>query len=95
MAKRRRSSTRRRRSSGLLGGSMMTGIIKPRGLLGQAILGAGAATLAENTGLASGVPLAKYVAGGAVGGIGGIMGVFARDMLKSKGGIAQAAMTNY
>jgi len=80
--KRARSS-----SKGMMGGivhkgSLTSGLVRPSGILQQAILGAGAATLAENSGLSNFSPYAKYVAGGAVGGIGGVAGVFLRDMLK-------------
>lgn len=87
MARKRRFSARRARG-GIGGGKLMSGLIKPTGLIGAAILGAGAATLAEKVGITNAIPYGNYVAGFAVGGIGGAAGVFARDMLK--GGTASS-----
>jgi hypothetical protein len=91
--KRRRFSMARKRHSrrssrgGIVGrGSLMSGLIKPKGLIASALVGAGAATLAENAGIATMVPYGKYVAGGVVGGVGGLIGVFARDMIKGMNG---------
>ncbi len=64
------------------GGKLSKGFIHPTGLIAAALLGAGAATLADNIGVSNAVPFGKYIAGFAVGGIGGVGGVFVRDMIK-------------
>lgn len=77
MARKRKSHSKR--SGGL---NLKHGIIPVSGLLAGALIGAGAATLADNAGLSAKVPFGKYVAGGAVAGLPGIAGVFLRDMIK-------------
>lgn len=77
---------KRHHSSGGFGGrGMMSGIIKPRGLIAAIILGAGAATLAEKI-MPQVIPYQNAAIGFAVGGIGGAVGALGRDMLK--GGIS-------
>jgi len=79
----RRGRKGRKSSSGMVGrGSLMSGLIKPKGLIASALIGAGTATLVENAGLANTIPYGKYVAGGVTAGVGGVAGVFVRDMLK-------------
>ncbi len=90
MARRRgiRARARRRHSRG---GAMGMGFLNKRflptgGFLQGVLLGAGAAELAENSGVASIVPggYGKYLAGAAVGGIlPGTLGVIARDVIKN------------
>ena len=72
----------------------MSGIIKPKGILASLIIGAGAATLMENTGLANQIPYGKYVAGFGVAGIGGIGGVFLRDMIKGQFATSSTVQVN-
>jgi hypothetical protein len=90
MARRRYS----RRSSSFGGGGLMSrGLIRPTGLISSALMGAGAATLAENT---IGQPLGNLTgpaAGFAVGGIGGALGAYARTMLK--GTVSVSTVGNY
>ena len=74
-----------RRGGGFGGRGMMSGIIKPKGLIAAIILGAGAATLAEKI-LPPVIPYQSAAVGFAVGGVGGAVGALARDMLK--GGIS-------
>lgn len=82
---RRKKRSRGRSRGGMIGkGSLMSGLIRPKGLIASALIGAGAATLAENSGITSNIPYGKYVAGGLVGGVGGVAGVFARDMIKGQ-----------
>jgi len=82
MAKRR---SHRRSSGGMFGfggGGIMKGIVKPRGILADVILGAGAATLTENL---VGKPLGEWTgvaAGFAVGGLGGAAGAYGRSLVK-------------
>lgn len=77
MARRRRTSSR---SSGFGGGKMMGGLYHPKGIVANALLGAGAATLTEK--VINIHPLQGVAVGFVVGGIGGAAGAYARDMLK-------------
>jgi hypothetical protein len=88
MARRKIRYARMARRSYRRGGTMGMGFLNKKflpmgGFIQGALLGAGAATIADNTGLSNVVPYGKYVAGAAVGGIiPGIAGVFIRDMVK-------------
>jgi hypothetical protein len=73
-------------SGGFKSKNLMNGLIKPTGIIQSALIGAGTATLAENAGITNAIPYGKYVAGFATAGAGGVIGVFARDMLK--GGVS-------
>jgi len=83
----KRGKRRASRSRGGLGiGKLQSGIFRQHGLIQDALIGAGAATLADNTGISNMVPYGKYAAGGLVAGVGGVLGVFVRDMLKGSTG---------
>jgi len=79
-----RRSKRSRRSSGFGGKGLMSGVIKPKGIIASMLIGAGTATLAENSGITNAIPYGKYVAGFGTAGVGGVAGVFARDMIKGQ-----------
>jgi len=78
----RRRTSRRSGLGGFGGGKIMNGLIKPQGIFANVLLGAGAAEIADNLGVANAIPYGKYLVGWAVGGVGGVGGVVARDMLK-------------
>jgi len=63
---------------------MSRGLFTPKGLIASALLGAGAATLAEKI-VPQVIPYQGAAIGFVVGGVGGAAGAFAREMLK--GGI--------
>lgn len=67
---------------GLGGGKLMNGIIKPTGLIQSILIGAGTATLIENTGITPLGNMTGVAAGFATAGIGGALGAYARGMLK-------------
>lgn len=69
---------RGRKSSG---GSIMSGFFKPRGILGAALLGMGAAIIVEK--FLPSMPIAKTAAAGIVGGIPGIGGMFLLNSMGS------------
>lgn len=77
MVRRRRAS---RRSSGFGGRGMMGGLYHPKGIVANALLGAGAATLTEK--VVNIHPLQGVAVGFIVGGVGGAAGSYARDMLR-------------
>lgn len=80
MARHRKRTSHR--SSGFgMGGMLGHGIIRPKGIIAQALLGAGAATLAENA-IGQAIPYQNLAVGFAVGGVGGAAGAFARDAVK-------------
>jgi len=80
MARKRTS----RKSGGFGGNKLMNGIIKPSGIIGQMIMGAGAATLVENVGITPLGANTGIAAGFLVGGIGGAAGAFARNAIKGR-----------
>lgn len=84
MAKRKKySAARKGTSMGL--GMVNRGLVKPTGIIGNAVMGAGAATLVENTGIQ---PLGQWTgvaAGFAVGGVGGALGAYLRNVIKGQG----------
>jgi len=79
MVRHRKSS--RRSSSGFGGKGIMKGLYTPKGIVASMLLGAGAATLAEKV-LPNVIPMQNLAVGFAVGGVGGVAGVVARDALK-------------
>lgn len=87
-------SMARRRSHRSVSGSsrsfMNKGLYSPKGILASALVGAGAATLAEKV-LPQVIPYQGAVIGFSVGGIGGAVGAVARDALKPK----MASAVNY
>lgn len=92
---RRRAISMVRHRKRSYGGSKGLGLggISLKGIL----VGAGSASLADNLGLTGAIPYGKYIAGGAggkvakTGVLSGVIGVFARDMLK--GGISSGQGT--
>jgi hypothetical protein len=90
MARRKKHS---RKSFG--GGSLMNGIIRPKGLIASALIGAGAATMVENMGFTPLGNLSGVGAGFATAGVGGAVGAFARDALKGKlGGLISGSTSS-
>jgi hypothetical protein len=79
----RRYKSRRVRS--IAGGAMSRGVVPVSGILASALIGAGAATLAEKV-VPQFIPYQGPIIGFAVGGIGGAAGAFARDVLKGTTG---------
>lgn len=72
MAKRRRSS---RRSGGFGGGNkLMNGLWKPQGMIGNALMGIGAATVASK--IPVNIPYKEVIAAGVVGGLPGAGATF-------------------
>jgi hypothetical protein len=86
MARHRKGSSHR----GFGGGMMTRGLIPVGGLIGAALLGAGAATLSDRA--PQMIPYQKYAAGFAVGGLGGVVGVFARDALSGSSGTSSGTV---
>jgi len=85
----------RKGSYGVSKGGIMSGIIKPHGLIASALIGAGAATLIENTGFKPLGDMTGLAAGFAVGGIGGAAGAFARNAIKGQLGGSGSYASGY
>lgn len=86
----------RRTAGGLIGrGSIMSGIVKPKGLLAAMVIGVGAASIAEQTGITNAIPFGKYLVAGATGGVGGLAGVFVKDMISGGIGTATQGLNPY
>jgi len=73
---------------------MTRGFLPVGGLIGSALIGAGAAELQEKF-LPQAIPYQSVAAGFLVGGVGGAAGAFARNMLKGNTGTSSAGVTGY
>ena len=86
MAKKRRGS----RKGSSTGGLLKRGLLPVGGIVGAALIGAGAATLQEKV-LPQYHPLQGVAIGFAVGGVGGAAGAYARNMLSGSSGTSKTS----
>jgi len=89
MAKRR--GVKRSRTAG---GMLSKGILPVGGIIGAALLGAGAASLQEKV-LPQYHSLQGVAIGFAVGGVGGAAGAYARNMLNGNSSTSKSSVTGY
>ena len=81
MAKRGRKS---RSSGGMGGGKLMNGFFKPKGFLAAALIGAAAAEVSEAV-APQVIPYQNLAVAGIVGGLPGVVGSYALNMIQGKG----------
>lgn len=84
MARRSRKSYSRKGSSGMGGGKLMNGFFPTHGLLNKVLVGIAASEISESV-APKVIPYQNLAVAGIVGGLPGVAGAFAYNMLQGKG----------
>ena len=84
MARRKTRVTRRRRASSSLNNKLMNGVFPMKGLISQALAGIAVSEVSEQV-APKVIPYQNLIGAGLVGGLPGVAGAFAFNMLQGKG----------